>query len=48
MKELAYQSSMELSADTYEAIKDIPTSKSIITNARQRVRFFFFYYFLLA
>lgn len=37
IRELAYQSSMELSADTYEAIKNIPTSKNIIGNARQQV-----------
>lgn len=32
---------MELSYDTYEAIRDIPTSKHIISNARQQVNFLF-------
>jgi len=36
-RELAYQSSLELKQATYEAIREIPTSRHIISHARQRL-----------
>jgi adenylate kinase len=36
-KELLYQSSLELSADTFATIKHIPTASDVIINARQKL-----------
>jgi len=49
ISELAYQSSMELSFETYEAIRDIPTSHNISSTARQQVvlQKYFFHDFIL-